>query len=132
MKEAERIHAARRVPLTNLQLCVHLQALEGCQYELVAPLAIMFSSTLLQVQMRHLPNHFNILLSCSWDKTLRRQKGPSLGSPKVLLFNRLLRKHVFVLLFADAALSSGLRAAERSRRGVPLLSDLACTFQQCV
>lgn len=78
MKEGERIHAAHRVPLTDLQLSVCLQALEECQYELVVPLAIMFSSTLLQVQIRSppvghfasfkvhwlLPNHSYNLLSC--------------------------------------------------------------------
>lgn len=42
-------HAAHRAPLTYPQLSVCLQVLEECQYELVAPLAIMFSSTLLQV-----------------------------------------------------------------------------------
>lgn len=39
------------VLLPDLQLSVLLQVLEECQYELVAPLAIMFSSTLLQVQV---------------------------------------------------------------------------------
>lgn len=51
MKDGERSHAGHRVPLAYLQLSVCLQALEECRYELVAPLAIMFSSTLLQVQM---------------------------------------------------------------------------------
>lgn len=51
MKDGERIRAAQRVLLTSLQLSVSLQALEEHQYELVVPLAVMFSSTLLQVRM---------------------------------------------------------------------------------
>lgn len=58
---------------TSLLLCLHVcvwnQVQEQCQYELVTPLAIMFSSTLLQVQaayMQMLLKHFSLSspLSC--------------------------------------------------------------------
>lgn len=68
MKDGGRIHAAQRALLTCLQLCVSLQALEEHQYELVVPLAVMFSSTLLQVQMTSLVDE---VLPCNRIRTKR-------------------------------------------------------------